>query len=57
MDTRKRHVWYYRFRGAVYANGPVRFNDKPRNEREVRAYIREVFGWDRNPRGMEVWCE
>lgn len=45
--------WYYHFPGNVYAYGPTtkRFT----NERDVRGYLREVWGLERLPAGFECW--
>lgn len=54
MSEHKSTMWYYKFPSAVYANGPVRFSE-PKNEREVRAYLRELFDVPRLPRDFDVW--
>lgn len=50
----KSKAWYVHFRGAVYANGPVRF-DQPVSERAFRAWVRKWIKVDRLPYRTEVW--
>ncbi len=41
----------YKLPGAVYAYGPF----TAENEREARAHIRKLWGYDRLPKGFEIW--
>jgi len=51
----KSKLWYYRFQGSVYANGPVRFN-KLRTKAQVRRHV-QIIAMEGKPlpRGTEIW--
>ena len=46
--------WSVHYPGEVYAND-LRFN-KPLNESEVRAYLRDFHKVERLSNGLEVWA-
>jgi hypothetical protein len=50
---KRKHRWYFRWPGEFYAWGPT--EEEYGSEREVRAMLRESYGYKRLPRGMEIW--
>ena len=47
-------AWYVHFPADAYALGPFRF-ERPVNEREARAHVRDWDKISRLPQGTELW--
>lgn len=50
----KSKAWYFRYKGDVYASGPLRF-EEPVSEQAARAQIRGAEVGKRLPAGTEFW--
>jgi hypothetical protein len=49
----KKTRWYYRLPGNFYGLGPT--SDTYRTERDLRAMVRQAWGFKRLPQGFECW--
>ena len=46
--------WYAKFPGNAYAEGPIIF-EKEVDERYLRVYLRNFYGYSRLPKGFQCW--